>query len=372
MKFTIEKNEIMEALSGLQGIAGRKSSLAITENVLIKAAAGTITISATDLETGFEGVYSASVESDGAIAVNAKRLNEIVRMSPTSQLKFDEHDNRWIEITSGNVEYHLVGMNTEDFPEIPKITDVEFFKINSASFKSMIEKSIIISVAGDEKREHMIGVDFERIVTDTEKIIRMVSTDIKRLSKVDYICDDSVGLTPAEKIIIPKKGLTEVNKFLESQGDVLIGVKGNHFIVKKENEIIITSLLEGDFPDIADLLKFDKSYDIEFDKELLLMTLRRMLIVTSEDYRAVIFNFANNQLTLRATNPNVGDSKEELSINYQRETLETAFNPKYFIDAINFIEDEKVIINVKEKEYPAIIRGERDTAYINVIMPMKI
>jgi DNA polymerase III subunit beta len=372
MKFTVDKKEIMEALSGLQGITGRKSTLAITENVLIRANSGNITLSATDLETGFEGVYPASVEHDGIIAVNARRLNEIVRTSPTDQLKFEELENRWIEITSGNAEFHLVGMNAEEFPDIPKIADVDFFRINSEYFKSMVEKSIIISVAGDEKREHMIGVLFERIANENEKIIRMVSTDIKRLAKIDYVCESSVEVTPAEKIIIPKKGLTEVNKFLETHGDVLIGVKGNHFIVKKENETIITNLLDGDFPDINDLMIFDKSDDIEFDKDLLLMTLRRMLIVTSDEYRAVIFKFANNELTLRAVNPNVGESKEALSIQYQREPMETAFNPKYFIEAINFIEDEKVLVNIKDKENPGIVRGMNDSIYLNIIMPMKI
>jgi DNA polymerase-3 subunit beta len=372
MKFTVDKKQIMEALTGLQGITGRKSTLAITENVLIRANSENITLSATDLETGFEGVYPASVEHDGIIAVNARRLNEIVRTAPMDHLKFEELENRWIEISSGNAEFHLVGMNAEDFPDIPKITDVDFFKINSAYFKGMIEKSIIISVAGDEKREHMIGVAFERIVNDTEKIIRMVSTDIKRLAKIDYVCDPSVELKAAEKIILPKKGLTEVNKFLESRGDVLIGVKGNHFIVKKQNETIITNLLEGDFPDISELMVFDRNDDIEFDKDLLLMMLRRMLIVTSDEYRAVIFKFADNELTLRAVNPNVGESKEVLSIQYEREPLEIAFNPKYFIEAISFIEDEKVLVNIKDKENPGIIRGMNDTKYLNVIMPMKI
>ena len=75
MKFIIKKNEINEVLSRLQGLAGRKTSLAITENVLIKAVGDSIVLSATDLETGFEGVYPANVESEGVVAVNARKLN---------------------------------------------------------------------------------------------------------------------------------------------------------------------------------------------------------------------------------------------------------------------------------------------------------
>jgi len=372
MKFTIKKKEITEVLSRLQGLAGRKTNLAITENVLIKAKKSNIIISATDLETGFEGVYPAEVESEGVVAVNARKLHDIVKIFPTDLININELENRWIEISSENVDYHLVGMNPDDFPDIPKISDVDFFKINSEFFKNMIEKSIVINVAGDEKREHMIGVSFERISNKKEKLIRIVSTDIKRLSKVDYICEKKSGFKKGESIIIPKKGLSEVYKFLELEGDVEIGIKSNHFIVKKENETIIINLLEGEFPEYHDLLKIEDDYDVEFEKNLLLMMLKRMDIVTSDEYRGVIFNFNNNDLQIRAANPNIGESKENLNIKFNRDPFEAAFNPKYFIDALNFIESDKVWLNIKDGEHPCVVHGERESTYLNIIMPMKI
>ena len=372
MKFTIEKNEITEVLSRIQGIVGRKTSLAITENVLIRANEDEIILSATDLETGFEGIYPAVVESPGVVAVNARKIHDIVKMFPTDHINMEELDNRWIEISSDNVEYHLVGMDPEEFPDIPKVADVDFLIMKSASFKKMIEKSIVISVAGDEKREHMIGVNLERISDKKEKIIRMVSTDIKRLSMVDYLCDKTSNFTKGEDIIIPKKGLAEVNKFLETEGDVQLGVKGNHFIVKKDNETIIINLLEGEFPQYQDLLNIDDGFDVEFDRNLLLMMLKRMAIITSDEYRGVGFHLENNELIIRATNPNVGESKENISIAFDREKVEVAFNPRYFIEALNYIESEKVLLNIKDNESPCIVRGEKNTGYINIIMPMKI
>lgn len=372
MKIIINKNEITEVLSRLQGLAGRKTSLAITENVLIKTGEDSVILSATDLETGFEGVYPAEVESPGVVAVNARKLNDIVKMFPTDHIKIDELENRWIEISSDTVDYHLVGMIPDDFPDIPKIEDIQFFKINSEFFKKMIEKSIVINVAGDEKREHMIGVSFERISTKKEKIIRMVSTDIKRLSKVDYVCEKKSGFKKGDNIIVPKKGLSEVYKFLELEGNVEIGIKTNHFIVKKENETIIINLLEGEFPEYEDLLKIEDSYDVEFDKDLLLMMLKRMDIVTSDEYRGVIFSFNNNELLIRAANPNIGESKEKIKINFDREPFEVAFNPKYFIDALNFIESDKARLNIIDGEHPCVVHGEAESTHLNIIMPMKI
>jgi DNA polymerase-3 subunit beta len=372
MKFTILKNEITDVLSRLQGIVGRKTSLAITENVLIRTTENGVILSATDLETGFEGFYTATVENHGEAAVNARKLHDIVKMFPTDYLIFEELDNDWIQIYSDNVEYHLVGMNTEDFPDIPKVADVEFFSVKSEPFRKMIEKSIAINVAGDEKREHMIGVQLEKIALESENIVRMVSTDIKRLSKIDYICDPESGFIPGEPVILPKKGLGEINKFLEFEGDVNIGVKDNHFIVKKDNETIIINLLEGEFPKYHDLLTIDESFDVAFDRGLLMMMLKRMTIITSEEYRSVLFNFENNELITRATNPNVGESKEKISIEFDREAIEVAFNPKYFIEALNFIETDSVMLNIKNNESPCIVRGEKETNYLNIIMPMKI
>ncbi len=372
MKFTIQKNEISEVLSRIQGIAGRKTSLAITETVLIRAAGEEVILSATDLETGFEGSYSAVVEMPGTVAVNARKIYDIVKMFPTDYINITELDNRWIEISSDKVEYHLVGMDPEEFPDIPKVEEVDFMTMKSDSFKRMIEKSIVISVGGEEKREHMIGVSLERISSDGENIIRMVSTDIKRLSTVDYLCDEKSNFTDGETIIIPKKGLAEVNKFLETSGDVNFGVKGNHFIVQKNNETIIINLLDGDFPAYHDLLNIDESFDVEFDRDLLLMMLRRMAIITSDEYRGVVFHLENGELVIRATNPKVGESKESIAIEFDREKIVVAFNPRYFIEALNYIESDKVRLNIKDNESACVVRGDDNSGYINIIMPMKI
>ncbi len=374
MRFTIDKKQINEVLSSIQGITGRKTSFAITENVLIRTGENNVTLSATDLETGFEGVYAAEVEDGGIAAVNARKLYDIVRMFPSERIIFEEQENRWIRITSETekaLEYHLLGMNPDDYPEIPKIEDVRLVNVNSAAFKKMIEKSVMISVAGDEKREHMIGVHFEIISEKNNKMLRMVSTDIKRLSKVDYLFEPQAEIDESQIVIVPKKGLNEVNKFIEFEGEVGICVKGNHLVVKKENETIILNLLEGEFPAFDDILKIDTDFDIEFDNDLLMMMMKRMSIVTSDEYRAVIFKFANHELEVRAVNPNVGESKEHMEIVFDRESFEAGFNPRFFIEALNHIEEDKVWLNIRDREHPCSLRGKNDTNYLNIIMPMK-
>ena len=109
MKFSIKKADIIEVLSKVQGVTGRRSSLAITETVLIRAKNDGITITATDLETGFEGVYPAIVEKEGIIALNSRKFYEIIRDFPTEEIIITEVENRWIEIGHPKVLYHIVG-----------------------------------------------------------------------------------------------------------------------------------------------------------------------------------------------------------------------------------------------------------------------
>ena len=187
MKFTVNKADVVDILSKVQGITGKKTNLAITTNVLIQTTENGISISATDLETGFEGYYPAEVESEGTVAINARKFFEIVQNFPNDEIVFNEIENQWIKIGRKSVEYHIVGMDHESFPEIPKIHEVDFCEIDSGIFKRMIEKMVVIGSPGDEKRAHIMGVSVEKHVADDgSHFLRLASTDGKRLSKVDY------------------------------------------------------------------------------------------------------------------------------------------------------------------------------------------
>jgi DNA polymerase-3 subunit beta len=374
MKITVNKHDILDVLSKIQGITGRKSNLAITSCVLVTAVAEGVVIQVTDLETGFEGSYGASVEKEGAVAINARKFFEIVRDFPSDDIIINEVDNHWIEIggsSSGSVEYHIVGMNPEDFPQIPALEEARLTDLESVQLKQMIEKSLVIGPT-DDKRAHIIGVFFEQISGDDGNRLRMVSTDGSRLSKVDSILADDFQLDLENGAIIPKKGLQEVNKFLDTEGSVSVGFKENHFVVKKDKEIIIIRLLEGDFPKYEELVAMSGGQYIDLDKQAFQMMLKRMSILGSENYKGVIFKFTDDKLEVTSTNPDIGESKEEMTVAYDGPTMEMAFNPRYFIDAISVLADDTVNINVIEEDKPCMVRSDADKEYVCVIMPMRI
>jgi DNA polymerase-3 subunit beta len=373
MKLTVKKPDILDVLSKVQGLAGRRTNLAITTNVLIRAEGSEIILTATDLETGFEGAYPAQVAREGAVAINAKKLFEIIREFPTDEISLNEIENQWIEIGNGNVEYHIMGMNPEEFPASPKVEEVAFIDVDSTALGRMIDQTVIVAGGGDDRRAHITGVLMEMLSDASGPIFRMVSTDGSRLTTVNHELPQGFVVPEGPGVIVPKKGLSEVGRFLENTGSVGIGFKSNNFIVKKANETIIVRLLEGEFPQYSDIIKkSENSVPVVLEKGLFLKTLRRMSILSSDNYKGVIFKFEPGLLEVRANNPELGESKENLPVEYNGETMEIAFNPRYFMETLTVVEGEKIRLNLVDADKPCLIEGENSQTFLCIIMPMRI
>jgi DNA polymerase III subunit beta len=372
MKCTLKKSKILDTLAKIQGIAGKKTSNAIISCVLIKALENGLKIYATDYETGFIGFYPAEVELEGAIAVNARKLYEIVRDFPTEDILVNEVENFWIEIGKYNVQYHLVGMNPASFPEVPEIEKIPFIEMESRYFKKMIDKTAMMTASVEDKRPHVLGVCLETIQKEGEDWIRIISTDGNRLAKVDYPCINETDLILDKNILVQKKGFNELSKIIVPQGNLLLGIMDNKLFMKQQQETVSIQLLNGVFPDVSDILFIKDTRQILLNKHLFMMMLRRMSIFSTDDYKGVIFNFNDDKMIVTSTNPELGESKEEMFIVYTDALIEVAFNPRYFIESLSVIEEDQVVLNIKDDQNPCIIEGEKDKSYICVIMPMRI
>jgi DNA polymerase III subunit beta len=371
MRFTINKRDIADVMGKVQGLTGRRSSLAITECVLIQALDSQVHITATDLETCYKGSFPAVVETPGTIALNARKFFEIVREFPSADILIQETENRWINITDNKVQYHLMGMNADDFPETPVFETVEQFQVQAAELKKMIDKSIMISGIGDDKKPHINGVLFERITDVSPGMIRMVATDGSRLSKYDLPYAD--GELPAgPNVLVPKKGLHEVSKFLGAGGTVRIGIQDSYFIIAGPIETLAIRMLEGKFPQYGEIVLRKEGYPIEVEKEKFHDMLKRMSILCSDSYRATLFTFDADKLLINATNPDIGESKEDMPIAYRGPRMEAAFNPRFFIEALNGVDDKKLILNILDNEKPCLLVGAEDKSYLSAIMPMRV
>jgi DNA polymerase-3 subunit beta len=362
----------VDVLAKIQGLTSRRSSLAITECIRIKASDTYIHLTATDLETCFEGRLPAIVQTPGTIAISARRLYEIAKEFPSDDVLIDETENRWINIGNLKVHYHLMGMNADDFPETPTFEAVDMFAVSAADLKKMIDKSIVISGIGEDKKAHINGVLFERVTQAQPFRLRMISTDGSRLSKFDLVLPPEATVPKGESVLIPKKGLHEVSKFLGVSGAVQVGVQGSYFIIQGTDETLAVRMLEGQFPKYEEIVFREQGYGIQVDKDLFHNMLKRMSILCTDNYRAAIFTFNDGLLAINATNPDIGESKEDMAIEYQGDKIEAAFNPKFFIEALNGVDDKKIMLNIISDNKPCLIDGIEDKSYVSAVMPMRV
>jgi len=372
MQLNIKKDKILNVLQKIQGLTGRTTNLAITKNVLIKAANNSITLMATDLDTGFEGTYPAEVNEEGIIAIHSRKLFEIVRDFPSDEIHMSELENRWVEISNDNVQYNIVCANPDDFPEISFSEDIPYFEMESAVLKKMIERNLMITNDPSDTRAHMSSTFFQKIFEEQVNRVRMVSTDGSRLVLAECIFDKEKPMPPESDVLIPKKELSEVVKFLDLDSTVEIGIEQNRFVIKKNTETIVIRLVEGEFPAYGAIFNAEIKNVVKADRDKLLMMLKRMSILSSQDYKGAMFKFDKNRLKVITTNPDIGESKEEIDIEFDGEPMEISFNPKYFIETLNAIEDDRISAGIIDHEKPCLVEGEKDRTFLSAIMPMRI
>ena len=371
MDFSIEKNELQKALYRAQGVVERRTAMPILANILLEAKNGNIIITATDLEVGIRGSYSAQVEKEGSITVPAKHLYEIVKELPEGKVTFKRKENFWVEITSGKVFFNIVGLSPEDYPALPSYKDKKFYEIKPEILREMIQKTIF-SVSTDETRYHLNGVFFEK-PKNGESLVRMVATDGHRLSLIDKEIEFSEELSFTRGVIIPRKGLVELKRLLEEgEGTHEIAFDPNHVVIKKDKLIIFIRLIDGEFPDYEQVIPQEHSKKVILNKEKFLGSLRRISLLSNDRSKAIKLSLKNDVLEISTNNPEVGEAKEEIDISYQGGDLEAGFNAKYFMDVLNAMESEEISLEFNDKLSPGVIRSVGDDKYICVVMPMRI
>ena len=372
MNFSVDKKTISRALSKVQGITGKKTNLSITSDVLINASDNCITLLANDLETVFFGKYEADVTSDGIISINAGKLFEIVSEYPDQTIRINEVENRWVEIGRGEIVFNIVTSDWENFPESPLIEGVNFIEVDAVELKKALDITSCITYVQDEKRIYVKGVLLEKLDDAGEKMMRVVSTDSRRLHCYDFEYSGEAEF-PEGDVLIPKKACSDIGKFIQGlEGPVSLGIKDNHLIVAKDEESMMIKLLDGEYPDYRGLLNTSVMEPIQTDRSMLMTMMRRMSILTSDEYKSIILHFKDDEITATLTNPEIGESKDYLKISYQGEKVEGAYNPRYFIDALKGMETDDITLYIKDAKSPCLIKETDNDKLICLIMAMKV
>lgn len=366
MEFRIQKSEFLRGLRLAQGIADRKSTMPILANVLLRTEGKSkILLAATDLNVSVSAELAAKVEKEGGLTVGAKPLHEIVANLPGEDVVFKRAENNWADIKAAKVAYKLVGMPDRDFPKMPDHREVKYAKCDAAVLREMIDKTLF-SVSNDETRFHLNGVFFE---CDGAKA-RMVSTDGHRLSKVERTLTG--GPTLPTGVIIPKKGLVEIKRAVEGERNAVdLAIHGSHVFIKTGDVALAVKLIESQFPPYEQVIPKTNQKVAVIDRTALLEALKRASLMASET-RGVRFSFEPGVLRIASDNPELGEVREEVEIDFAGDPVSVGFNPRYFTDLLGQMVGDQIRVEVAGDLDPAVVRPREGDDYLGVVMPMRI
>lgn len=369
MEFSIPVQELAKALQRVQGIIEKKTTMPILANVLLEASKdGFLSVAATNLEIGLTGKYACDVTQEGSITLSGRSLFDIVRALPKKTATLKKVNNDWVEISCGKVNYRVVGMSAEGYPTLPSFSDVEYFALSSDAFKAMIDKTLY-SVCTDETRYNLTGIYCEALSEGDG--IRMVSTDGHRLSIVEQNTDDQPLIKKG--IIIPRKGMIELRRLLddgETTGQ--LGFKDNSAIFEKDGLTLTMQLIEGEFPDYKQVIPQTCTKRVIVNRELLQSALKRTSLLSPDKAQGVRLDLSNGNLALSAHNPDVGEAKEDIEVDYDGEDLKIGFNYRYISDVLHALNHEEVELQLSDSLSPGVIIGAGTEDYRAIIMPMRL
>lgn len=366
MDLRIAKNDIIRGLYLTHGIADRKSTLPILANVLIRTVGkDKVLFAATDLKVTMMVTAKADVADEGGITVGAKQLYEIAKGMAGSEAHLERTDQNWLHMSSGRTEFKVVGMNDRDYPKLPSVDEVVCSQVEAPLLSDMIGKTIV-SVSQDETRPHLASVLFE---CDGEHAT-MVSTDGHRLSKIR--CPMPGGpKTPG--VLLPRKGLSEIRRALEgNEGTCEIGVDQGSFVIKANDMVLSVKLGEGQFPPYEQVIPKDNEKKLTIDKAELQDALRRVSIIASDKTWGIRFGLEKGRLSIEADNPDLGNAKERLEVDYKGAALQIGFNARYFIDLLSEMKAKDVTLELGGDLDPALVKPSDGSDYLGVIMPMRL
>lgn len=368
MKFTIQREPLLHALQQAQSVVEKKNTVQILGNVLVSVNETELSLAATDLEVGIKILLPIQNAQPGKVTLSAKQFLDIVKELPNRELVISKKDNNWVEILCGKSKFNIVSLAADEFPALPAFEEKKYFDARVDALAEMIERTEF-AVSLDATRYHLNGVFFEGLENN---VMRMTATDGHRLSYVD----SEIFLSSPELkrgIIIPRKGLNEFRRMLDHGGSTVgLAFERGYLFVKMGPNYLFVRLIEGEYPDYRQVVPKNADKQLKVNREEFFAALKRVSLLANEKSRGIKLSIQGSSLVISSSNPDLGDAREELDVEFSGDTLEVGFNAKYLMDCLAVDKSADVHLALKDKLSPGIISGKDERHHTYVIMPMRI
>ena len=362
MKFSVNKKELTEAVSNIQRAVSSKTSIPALEGILIKAEVGSIELTAYDLELGMKTKILANVTEYGNIVLSAKLFLEIVRKSPNDTLSISVDEKNIATITSGASVFTIIGIEAQEFPELPSVEDSECIEINGELLKGIIRQTIFAVAETDVK-----PINQGSLFSIKDGILDVVSVDGYRLA----LRREVIGFNKDVSFVVPGKTLSEVSKLIKDN-TVKIHLGRRHIMFSIENYIVISSMLEGDFLDYNGAIPKENNTEIIVKTRDLIESTERVSLLISDRLKSPIrCIFEDGEIRLSCTT-SIGRATDQINCVMSGRNMEMGFNNRYLLDALRNSECDEVKIKLNGSLNPMIILPKEGDSFLFLVLPVRL
>jgi len=362
MRIKISKDTLLSGIQTVQNVVSTRVTLPILSNLLMETRDDTLKLYATDLDIGISCEVPVETLEEGGITIPAKRFNDIVKELPQGDIVIHAKKNNQIDVEGKNCRFKLIGLQRDEFPKFPEFKDREVIVINQGMFKNMLRLTSF-AVSHEESRYVLNGV----LLEISDNLIRIVATDGRRLAKMEKKINAPVKQDIS--VIIPIKAVMEISRNLNDEGTFSLIVGTNQVLFDIDGTLIATRMIEGEFPNYNQVIPKPTTNRIKMNTQELLSSIRRANLLTTPDFQAVKFEVFTDKMVVSKTTPDVGESREEIPVQYGGSEMVVGFNPNFLIDFLKNIDDEKIDMELMGADKPAVMRMDD---YLYLALPMRI
>jgi DNA polymerase-3 subunit beta len=364
MKFSVAREALLKPLQAVIGVVERRQTMPILSNVLLIAKEGQLSVTATDLEV--ELVAQAEVESEagGEITVSGRKLLDICRALPEGAVVNVSVSGEKMAVRAGRSRFNLATLPAAEFPVVEDIKAGQSITVGQDILGRLFDKTHF-SMAQQDVRYYLNGLLLETGAGQ----LRAVATDGHRLA----LCQADIdGEVDEQQVIVPRKGVLELQRLMGGDGDLNIELGANHIRIQLDGIRFTSKLIDGRFPEYERVIPKESSNELKADRGAFQGALQRTAILSNEKYRGIRLVIRDSGVVLQAHNPEQEEAEEELEVEYSGEDIEIGFNVNYLLDALGAVDGDEVTLSVQDSNSSCLIRrpGNDDCKF--VVMPMRL
>ncbi len=352
MKFIITSLKLLRSLQALSGVLNSNNTLPILDDFLFRIQDNEVRITASDLETTMIiSLIPDLVEGKGEVAIPARILLETMKTFPDIPVTFDIHpDNLTVELLAGEGKFKLAGHRSDEFPQLPIISDTNKVELKGEVLVNAFEKTVF-ATGNDELRPAMSGVLCELrednitfVATDAHKLVRYRRLD----AKSEFIAS----------FILPKKPINQLKNILASRQEEIVTIEFNqtNAFFTFSNVKMVCRLIEGRYPNYEAVIPAQNPNKLTIDRAALLNSLRRVAIFANQSTHQVRFKISGQELFLSAEDLDyANEAKERLSCSYEGDDMEIGFNSRFFQEMLNNLDQFEIRLEMSAPNRAGIL-----------------